>query len=278
MKVAVFGLGIIGSIWAQHYETDGVLAASWNRSPKSSPRFTSDIRAAAAAADVLHIVVADPPAVDGLLRQILPELCPGKLVIQSSTISPAWAEKNESLVQATGATYVEAPFTGSKPAAESRKLVFFIGGSPANRTQARHVLEKISRKFFELESVAHASAIKLAMNLNIAGVAQALFESLSFAREYHIDDDFYFSVLAENVSHSGVSDLKKEKLLQNDFSPQFSIKHMWKDLRLALESARELKIPLTSQVEQIYAKGAENQLGDADFSALITLLSPQKKR
>jgi len=275
MKVAIFGLGIIGGTWAQHYETDGVLAASWNRSPKSAPRFTPDIRAAAASADVLHIVVSDPPAVDDLLRQILPELHPEKFVIQSSTISPAWAEKNEALVKATGAIYVEAPFTGSKPAAEARKLVFFLGGSPENRTQARKILEKIGRKFFELESVAHACAIKLAMNLNIAGVAQTLFESISFARKYHINDEFYFSVLDENVSHSGVSDLKKEKLLNNDFSPQFSVKHMWKDLRLTLESAGELKTPLTSQVEQIYATGAKNNLADADFSSLITLLSSQ---
>ena len=71
------------------------------------------------------------------------------------------------------------------------------------------------------------------MNLNIAGQMQALAESLTLARQAGIADDFYFQVLAKNVSYSGLARLKEAKLKAHDFSPQFSVKHMHKDMRLA---------------------------------------------
>lgn len=269
--VCVVGLGIIGEVWARHAHDAGLLASCWNRTPKNLPLFTHDLAEAAQKAVIIHIVVADPPAVQSVLGKILPTLGPGKLVIQSSTISPEWAEKNRQQVVATGASYVESPFTGSKPAAEQKKVVYFLGGEKAAREKAKLYLEKLSRKIFEFDSVQESSGIKLAMNLNIAGVAQALFESITLARKLGLPDDVFFSVLAENVSHSGVSDLKQPKLLEQDYSPQFSVKHMQKDLRLALETAG-MELPLTDLVHKIYARGSENGLADLDFSSLITLL------
>lgn len=84
MKVAVLGLGIIGSQWAHHLETDGVLSAAWNRSPKTEvPRFTSDVVDAAASATVVHLCLADPPAVRSTLTAIQAVLTPHHTELQS---------------------------------------------------------------------------------------------------------------------------------------------------------------------------------------------------
>ena len=271
--IGVLGLGIIGEPWARRYLAAGRLAGTWNRTAKpESPAWKETALAVAAAADVTHIVVADPPAVSSVLDAILPALGPGKAVVQSSTIDPDSASACEARVRATGAFYVESPFTGSKPAAESGAVVFFMGGDAAAIDAVEPLLALVSETRFRLPSVRQASALKLAMNLNIAAQMQALSESLTFARQAGIDDDFYFQALAKNVSNSGLARLKEGKLKTHDFAPQFSVKHMHKDMRLA-EAAGGISLPLLATVRGCLARAEAQGMGDDDFSSLIRLLS-----
>lgn len=273
MNICLVGYGIIGREWAQHYRADGFQLKIWNRTPQHDvAEFTADLPTAAAEADVLHVVVADPPAVAGVLEQTLPVLPPGALIIQSSTISPRWAEEFSARAASAQRLYVEAPFTGSKLAAQDRKNVFYLGGDPAAKEQAKTVLHGLSSRCFDVGTVQQAAALKLAMNLQIASIALALNESLTMARQAGIPDDLFFAVLELNVARSGLSDLKKPKLLQTDYSPQFSVKHMAKDLRLALETSSHA--PLTHAASAIFEQGIQAGLGDDDFIGLIRLLHP----
>jgi 3-hydroxyisobutyrate dehydrogenase-like beta-hydroxyacid dehydrogenase len=272
MKLCLVGYGIIGKAWHAHYLADGYNVTIWNRSPKSLPGFVEDLSQAAKSVDVIHIVVADPPAVSQVVDKIVPVLNAETLVIQSSTISPHWAELFQTRVEATGASYVEAPFTGSKLAAENRQNVFYLGGQDKAVERAENILKNLSKLTKRLGSVRQASAVKLAMNLQIAAISQALTEGLTLARDYHIPDNIYFELLENNVARSGLSDLKKVKLLSKDYSPQFSVKHMHKDLALAMESSGHGKLPLTSATIEIYEKGLEQGLGEEDFTSLIKLL------
>jgi len=112
------------------------------------------------------------------------------------------------------------------------------------------------------------------MNLNIAGIAQTLCESLALCRRAGIPDDIYFGALVPNVAHSGVSDLKGPKLRQHDYSAQFSLKNMAKDLRLALETAAEVSLTLqqTGHLKNIYDQGIAVGWSDDDFIGLMRLL------
>ena len=274
MNISVFGLGIIGRVWAENLHRDGDTVRGWNRTPKPAlPFFTGDARAAATAADLLIIVVADPPAVQQVLDQIKPVLRPGQIVVQSSTISPAASRQFAAQVEATGAAFLEAPFTGSKPAAEQRQTVYYIGGDPAVLERARPVLRRLSRAIEWIGPIGSAAALKLAMNLNIALVAEALSESLTFARNAGISDDRYFSALKLNVGQSGLATLKEPKLRQNDWAPQFSVKHMAKDLRLALGAAGDLPLPQLQAVVKLYETGLAHGWGDDDFISLARLLA-----
>jgi 3-hydroxyisobutyrate dehydrogenase-like beta-hydroxyacid dehydrogenase len=271
-SIGVLGLGIIGETWAGRYQAAGRLAGTWNRTAKASaPQWKATALAVAAAAEVTHIVVADPPAVASVLDAILPALGPGKAVVQSSTIDPESAAACEARVRATGASYVESPFTGSKPAAESGTVVFFMGGDKAALDAVEPLLALVSETRFRLPTVRQASALKLAMNLNIAAQMQALAESLTLARRAGIDDDFYFQVLAKNVSNSGLARLKEGKLKTRDFAPQFSVKHMHKDMRLAA-AALGIPMPMLETVRGCLASAEAQGMGDDDFSSLIRLL------
>ena len=272
MRISVFGLGIIGSIWADNLHRDGYEVRGWNRTPKRLPFFTSDARAAAKDAEIIIVVVADPPAVQDVLDKILPVLHSGQTIVQSSTISPKTTLDFARQVQKTGASFLEAPFMGSKPAAEQRKMVFYIGDDDNVLAKVRPILERLSSSILQIGRIGSASALKLAMNLNIALVMQALSESLTFARAAGISDDTYFSALKLNVGNSGIAALKEPKLRSRDFSPQFSLKHMAKDLRLALETARDMKLPQAQNLMRIHEEGIRCGWGEEDFTVLMRLL------
>jgi 3-hydroxyisobutyrate dehydrogenase-like beta-hydroxyacid dehydrogenase len=274
MKIAVLGLGIIGSAWAKNLIADGHEVRAWNRTPKDFPNFYPSIQEAVKGAEVIYIVVADPPAVQSILDQIQPQLGRGQLIIQSSTISAEWTHRFAEQVEKTGTRFLEAPFTGSKLAAEKRQTVFYLGGERELVESGREILKKQSTAIFHIGPLGSASTLKLAMNMNIAGVAQTLCESLSLCRAAGISDDTYFGALAQNASRSGVSDLKEPKLRAHDYAPQFSLKHMGKDLRLALETAAELSLPLgqTEALKKAYDTGIAAGWKDEDFIGLIRLL------
>jgi 3-hydroxyisobutyrate dehydrogenase-like beta-hydroxyacid dehydrogenase len=274
MKISILGLGIIGSAWAKNLIYDGHAIRCWNRTFKDFPNFYASIQEAVEGAEVIFIVVADPPAVQSVLDKIQPKLGPGVLVIQSSTISAKWTQLFAEQVQQSGALFLEAPFTGSKLAAERRQTVYYLGGEPEIVDKARPILEPISSAILHIGPLGSASTLKLAMNMNIAGVAQSLCESLALCRAAGIPDEVYFYALARNASHSGVSDLKEPKLRQRDYTPQFSLKHMTKDLRLALETAADLSVPIeqTGHLKKTYDQGMVAGWADDDFIGLMRLL------
>jgi len=278
MNISVLGLGIIGSIWAKNLIADGHSVRCWNRTPKDFPHFHASIQDAVDGAEVIFIVVADPPAVQSVLNQIQTKLHDGVLVIQSSTISAHWTRLFAEKVQRTGALFLEAPFTGSKIAAAKRQTVYYVGGERSVVEKARPVLERISSAIIHIGPLGTASSLKLAMNLNVAGVAYSLCESLALCRAAGIPDDVYFNALARNVSHSGLADLKESKLRQQDYSPQFALKHMAKDLRLTVETAAELSVPLelTVHIMKIYDRGMAAGWSDDDFIGLMRLMGTVK--
>ncbi len=270
--VALIGLGLIGSIWADHYKTDGCLAASWNRTSKPElDLMQATLAECAERATLLQVCLYDAASVESVLDQLLPHLTDKHCVIQSSTIDSSSAERIALRVRATGAAYVESPFTGSKPAAEVRKTVFFMGGEPADIARVQPTLAQISAQQFHIGAPAQAATIKLAMNLQIAAISQALCESITMSRQAGIDDDCFFEVMKQNVAWSGLAALKEPKLRADDLSPQFSIKNMHKDMRLAQQSSQG-ELPILKQVCECLNKTEAAGHGEDDFISLIKAL------
>ena len=275
MRITVLGLGIIGSVWARHWNADGHQVRTWNRSAKpDAPGFTADLVTAVRDAELVAIVVADPPAVASILERIIPVLAAGMVVAQHSTVGVDDTLAYAVAVHGRGAAYLDMPFTGSKPAAEQRQNVFFVGDDHAVLPRVEPVYRALAKQLLPIGRIGQASAIKLSFNLLIANLNQAMIESLELARRSGIDPAAWFNALDYNVAKSGLADLKKPKFLSGDFSPQFSIKHMHKDLRLALRHAASLGLRLdeTAAVERAYAAAAEQGLGELDFSALLKVV------
>lgn len=272
-RIGVIGLGIIGAIWARHYATAGLLTGTWNRSPRpETPAWRDSPEQVLASADVVQLVVADPGAVRAVLARLAPGLAPGKVVVQSSTIDPDASEEFRRAVEATGARYLEAPFTGSRPAAEQRQTVFYLGGEAALIAWLEPLLAQVSATRLHIGTNRQAAALKLAMNLNIAVQMQGLIEARALAASAGIGDEVFYAALAKNVSYSGLVKLKEPKLRAGDDAPQFSVKHLHKDLRLASTAAGCLELPALDVVREQLKTAEARGFGDEDFIALRKVL------
>jgi len=265
--VAVLGLGLIGSIYARHLHEAGLLTASWNRTPKPETRNpASSPLEAAEKANVLIIVVSNPAAVESTIESMLPALSPCHLVIQSSTIGPEDSSRFQALVNSTGARYLEAPFTGSKPAAEVKKTIFYLGGDSDTVAMAEPVLSIFSEQRIHCGTGEQACTVKLAMNLQISAQVQALCEALFISRAAGVSDDIFFTCMRGNAAWSGAAALKEPKLRTGDFKPQFSVKHMLKDLRLLDEN--ETGFPILRAMTKVLETASQSGRKDEDFSVI----------
>ena len=274
LRVAVLGTGIMGDAIARNLDQDKLLAASWNRTVKSDcPKSTGDIHAAVSAADIILILVTDDQAVSKVLDQIIPDLGKQHLLVQCSTVKPQSNIDFHRRVEKTGARFIEALIGGSKDAAINRKIIFYTGGNRNDVSLAEPVLEKISAKCIYVGETGKASYIKLAMNLNIALQVEALCESFAYAKRAGIDKETFFTVLENNTAWNRLSEYKKPKLKDMDFSPQFSVKNMHKDIRLALETdGPDKRLALLIALENIFSRAEAAGLSDDDMIALYKLL------
>lgn len=271
MDIALYGLGIIGSTWARNLAADGHRVRAWNRTPKPDhPCWHGDAAGAARGAQLVAIVVADGPAVMGVLDAVLPACAPGTVVANHATIGVDEVRAVQARVRAAGCRFLDMPFTGSKIAAEQRQTVFFVGDDDGALPLVEAAYRPLTRAILPLGAVGRAMAVKLALNLMIATSFQSLAEGLRLARAAGLPDADFFKCLDLNIAKSGLVDLKRPKLERADWSPQFSVKHMHKDLRhaLALAAGLGIALPQTALVESAYAATAARGLGDADFSVL----------
>jgi 3-hydroxyisobutyrate dehydrogenase-like beta-hydroxyacid dehydrogenase len=273
LPTAVYGLGIIGSRVAARLHAAGVPLATWNRTPKpDAPGFVADASRAAGRSLLHQIFTRDEAAVEAVLAAISPVIGPGHIVAVHATVSPAamigWAER----VAATGAAFLDAPFTGSRLAAENAKLVYYIGGDESALAAARPVFELSARAIRHFGPVGHATVLKIATNMVTASTVEILAEAAALTRAAGVSPALFAEAMTDNASRSGTSDLKLPGMLTGDFTPHFSLKNMLKDARLAADMARASGLDLpahaatTACMESLAACSEEN--AESDFSIL----------
>ena len=271
---AVLGMGIMGRALSDNLSADGVLTATWNRSPvQGAPLFQADIQAAVAKAHILLVVVSDGSAVMAIADKVLPYLTREHIVVNCATVSPDENLAIQKRIQSTGAAFCEALMGGSKLAAVNRKLPFYLGGDKQVVDAVLPVLEPLSSICIHVGATGTASVAKLAMNLNLAMQVEALCESYAYATSNGLTDDQYFTVLRNNTGWNYLCEYKEPKLREKNYDPQFSVRNMLKDVRLALATDKSSAgLTLLKQAESIYARGEAQGLGDEDMIALYKLL------
>jgi len=280
MRVAFLGLGIMGRSMAANLAKAGHEVTVWNRTPGTDvegARSATSAAEAARGAEVVWICVSDTKAVESVLfgpQGVHESLTEGMIIADSSTISPSATRQFADRVRAKGVEYVDAPMTGSKTGAANGTLIFMIGGEEATVEKLKPLLAAMGKKFFRMGDTSKGQATKLVMNLQIALIYEGFAEALTLATKLGVDVNALVPLIQASMVNSGVVEYKAPFVLKRDFSPNFPLRLMHKDLRLALEAAKELRVrlPGLETVEEIYDVADEDGHGDLDYAATLTLL------
>lgn len=280
MRVAFLGLGIMGGPMAANLAKAGHEVTVWNRTPGKiveGARVAASPEEAARGAEVVWMCVSDTNAVESVLfgpGGVETALAEGMIVVDSSTISPAATRKFAERVQARGARYVDAPVTGSKVGAEAGTLIFIVGGEESTIDALKPLFAAMGKKIFRMGEVGKGHAAKVAMNLQIALIYEGFAEGITLATKLGVDPGTLIPLINASMVHSGVVEYKAPFVLKRDFSPNFPLRLMHKDIRLALEAAKEsrVKLPALETVEEIYEMATEDGHQDLDFAATLNLL------
>ena len=268
--VGILGLGIIGSRAAAALRAEGYPVFVWNRTPIPAPNFLGSPAEVARTCKVLQLFVADGSAVLEVIDAMAEALTPEHCVVCSATIGPDATREAAARVEKTGARFLDAPFTGSKAAAENRQLVYYVGGEEADFERVKTVLQATSRAIVRMGRVGDAALVKVATNMISAVSVHALSEALALVEKSGIPPQFLASALEFNGCRSGVMELKLPKMLEADYEPHFSLKHMLKDVQFGLALAENLglELPACATTRTAMADAVVDGHGNEDFAVI----------
>ena len=280
MRVAFFGLGIMGHAMATNLVKAGHEVTVWNRTPGKiveGAGIAPTPAAAAQGAEVVWLCVSDTAAVEQILfgsEGAEQSLAEGMIIADSSTISPSSTIKFAERVRNKGVAYVDAPMTGSKIGAANGTLIFMVGGDAAAIDRLSPLFAAMGKKIFRMGETGKGQATKLVMNLQIALIFEGFAEALTLAIKLGVDPKQLVSLIEATMVKSGVVEYKAPFVLQRDFTPNFPLRLMHKDILLALAAAKEarVKLPALETVEEIYEMATEDGHQDLDYAATLTLL------
>ena len=279
MRVAFLGLGIMGRPMAANLVKAGHETAVWNRTPKQVEGASIRETPADAVrdAEVVWMCVSDTRAVEAVLfgtKGAEKTLEPGTIVVDSSTIAPSAEQGFAKRLTAKGVHYVDAPVTGSKVAAEAGSLIFMAGGEEEVLAKLDPLFKALGKQVFHMGETGKGQAVKLAMNLQIALIYEGFAEALTLAAKLGVNIDRMLPLIQASMVKSGVVEYKAPFILRRDFTPNFPLRLMLKDIHLALDAAKEVrvKLPGLETVEEVYEMAAEDGHEDLDYAATLTLL------
>jgi 3-hydroxyisobutyrate dehydrogenase-like beta-hydroxyacid dehydrogenase len=281
MNITFLGTGIMGGPMAANLARAGNTVRVWNRTKgKAKVEGTTWVdspRAGTEGAEVVWLCLSDTAAVEEVLGGadgVIAAAQPGLIVADSSTISPRASRELAERLAEKGASMVDCPVTGSRRGAEAGELVFIVGGPEVTVAKLDPLFKAMGKRVFAMGANGMGLATKLAMNLNIALIYQGFCEGLVLAEKSGVSAEQMIEIIGSTMLRSGVTDYKGEAIKRRDFTPNFPLRLMLKDIHLMLDHAREMrvKLPALETVEEVYAVANEEGMGELDYAASLALL------
>ena len=289
MKIGFIGLGIMGSRMATNIAKAGFTLFVYNRTKSKTVDLTFDNvtiknspALVAAESDIVFTMLSTPEAVqevalaeDGLVSG----MSKGKVWIDCSTVNPSFSKQMAELSNSLGFSFLDAPVAGSLVPAEKGELIFLVGGKNGVVKYCDPLFKIMGKKFIHVGENGMGSALKLVNNL-IMGISMYGFvEGLLLGESLGIDKEKIFDILNGSPIAAPMIQMKRKKMENNDYSPEFPLQWLHKDLHLATDTAYENNIPLlaTNAIKEIFALAKKAGLGKKDFTAIYPFLSDLNK-
>ena len=280
-KIGLIGLGLMGRPMGMNLLKAGFPLTVWNRTPAraqelvaAGAHLAASPSELAARSELVISIVSDPPALEEVLwgaGNAMQSFQRGSIYMDSSTVSPDLVRKIAAACAEREVRFLDAPVTGGDWGAKKGELLFMVGGDAQTLKDVEPVLRVLGKKWFHLGPNGAGQTIKLAMNLILALQVDALAEALALVTSAGLEGEKLVEVLQSSMARSGVLDVKAPNLLKGEYTPSFPLRLMHKDLRLALELAKEkhVELPAAAAAYKTYSAVKDAAKEDLDYSAVM---------
>ena len=284
-RVGVIGLGIMGSGMAHNILRAGFPLTVFNRTAARTEPFAAAGAAVApspavlaAGCDLVLLCVSDTPDVESVLfgagpgdaGSVAAGATPGMLVVDASTISPEATRVFARRLAGQGVAFVDAPVSGGSEGARTGTLSVMVGGAPQDVERAGPVLAAIGRTITHVGPVGAGQTCKLVNQVLVVVNMLAVAEALMLAEAGGLDLSTAISAVEGGAAGSWMLSNRGPQVVARDWRPGFTVDLQQKDLRLVLEAADSLGVPLlaTATVFQLYRALQARGLGGEGNHAL----------
>lgn len=275
-KISWIGLGHMGIPMARNLMKSGYQVSVYNRSIDKTrdlvnegaiPCFSIE---ETVKNDILFLMLADDKAASDIIEQLISSGIKDKLIINMSTISVHMTQKLDAEVRSHGGRYLEAPVSGSVKPATDGTLIILAGGSQQDFNQAMPMFDKLGKLSLHLGEVGQGAKAKLAINFYMSVVIDGLSETVLFAEQNGIDRQTMMQIINESACGSPMSNMKTVSIINNEYPAAFPLKHMYKDINLAIDQG--LSTVTAKNIGEIYQQAMDSNMADEDLMAIVKIL------
>jgi 3-hydroxyisobutyrate dehydrogenase-like beta-hydroxyacid dehydrogenase len=283
--IGFVGLGTMGSRIAGRMLASGCAVAGTNRTASKAAALVDrgllwreTPREVAEASTVIFSMVADDAALDAVTAGpdgILAGLAPEKVYVDMSTVAPQTSRELAARVRARGAEMLDAPVSGSVPAAEEGSLTIMVGGNEEAFERVAPLLRELGRTVTHVGANGQGLLLKLAINISIVVQMLAFSEGVLLAERGGIDPRLALDVMTDSAIASPMLKARAPLIRDLPAEPWFDVQMMQKDIRLALEASRTLDVPMPTAAVADELLTAARALGYSrrDIAALFDVLA-----
>lgn len=284
-KLGFLGLGLMGYPMARNLLKAGHSVAVWSNTASKATQLAGEAGAVACAtpaevakqADIVFLCVGDTKMVEEVLlgkSGVLEGGRKGMTVVDTSTISPSASVRIGEKFAAAGIDFLGAPVTGSTPGAINGTLTFMVGGDEKVFKSLLPILEVMGKKLYYCGGPGMGLNAKLTQNLILSNILQAFNEGLVLSTKAGVSPTLMLDILNNSAAKCGLIEYKAPFVFKRDFTTNFSVKWMHKDIGLMLDSAAELSVPLplTGLTRQMFQAAIARGHGEDDICSTINVL------
>jgi 3-hydroxyisobutyrate dehydrogenase-like beta-hydroxyacid dehydrogenase len=278
-RVGFIGLGLMGSRLTERLHAQGWKIQGWNRSPEPARAVAlkgipvaESIAGLLAESDVVLSSLANDAAVESVYCDaggIFSLARPGTILLEMSTISPHLSQRLHQKASAEGVRLLDLAISGSTPAVEAGAITLLAGGDRETFEQCAPIYESIARQWFLIGGPSSGVQMKLVVNLLLGVGMQAIAEAVSLGEHLHIDTAVLLDVLSKTAVIPPAFVGKFQKIRDNDYSPEFPLRLMSKDMDLVMQTAAAVgaTLPAANVAQAVLASNLAAR-GDLDLAAI----------
>lgn len=280
-RIGVLGLGRMGAALAAKAAREGFEVCGWTRSGGDAQaanaagyRLCATLPEAVDASGMLLLSLFDDAAVTEVLDALAGLDLTGKLVVETSTVSPAIVRGKAAAIEAVGGRLIDAPISGGPEMVAAGTMGLFIGGADAEVARFRGVADRLSNRVAHIGRLGDGVAAKIVNNVALAGSFAAALDAMRLGRALDLDPETMVAFLEQSPGTTPMFKSRAAAILGRDDSVGFSVDGALKDAAVFLEVARRqgVDLPAMEQMQRLFRQGAETGLGGSDVAAVARLV------